>query len=243
MIRKMNERGAGHIEFVTSIVLFIVIVAGAVYFLSPTRSARTIESSLEYTFNEIRSYSNVELKIDSVKIMPYGLTSTSGIVSVPIDADGNSVRVEKQNGDKITYGSGPNKICFNYAESAYDGGYFATIKIGEDFTSPSEISCPDAVEGTYQISSSAKRKFVSEAKIAELKSRYEGNSYLELKEDFNLPGNEFAFSLLFLDGEEDNIDASKSIPSGLEVFSNSKRVEVLREDGSSEFAELVIWVW
>lgn len=236
----MEKRGAGHIEFVTSIVLFIIVVGGAVYFLSPTKSARTIESSLEYTFNEIRDYSNVEIKIISVKIIPSELTS--GIVSVPIDIGDDSVRVEKQNGDKIISGRGSNKACFYYAESAYDGGYFATIKTGKELISINEITtCPDVIDGTYTPSSFAERKFISEAKMIELKSRYE-EGYLGLKEEFNLPGNEFAFSLVFLDNLE-NIDALKNIPSGLEVFSNSKRVEVLKEDGSSEFAELVVLVW
>jgi hypothetical protein len=63
-----------------------------------------------------------------------------------------------------------------------------------------------------------------------------------LKEDFNLPSRiDFAFSLNFDDGTE--LTADRNIPSGIEVLAENERVEVLRLDGSSEFAEFSLKVW
>ncbi|MBU0976833.1 MAG: hypothetical protein KKD18_00270, partial [Nanoarchaeota archaeon] len=95
----------------------------------------------------------------------------------------------------------------------------------------------------YRLGSSEKRAMISAKKFKLLNYSYYAD-YRDLKsqENFNLPDRaDFGFSLMFDNG--DGIVAENTIPADFEVFSDSKRVEVLREDGSTVFADLVVKVW
>ena len=39
------------------------------------------------------------------------------------------------------------------------------------------------------------------------------------------------------------IKMEREIPEGLDVFANSKRLEILRSDGTLEFGELSVKIW
>ncbi len=66
-------------------------------------------------------------------------------------------------------------------------------------------------------------------------------NYSELKEELNLPNRmEFGFIVTFGDSE---IRAVNEIPTGIEVLSKNDRVEIIRESGKHEYAEVIVLVW
>ena len=104
------------------------------------------------------------------------------------------------------------------------------------------IGQPSLIEDYFELGTSEFREVISEKRIRELSEVYKTN-YQTLKEDdFNIPSRaNFGFSLVF--SENDFIKAERNIPQGLEVFAESRRVEVLREDGMIDFADLIVSVW
>jgi hypothetical protein len=71
------------------------------------------------------------------------------------------------------------------------------------------------------------------------KSYYE--NYFALKEHFNIQKANFGFALTF--SPNDKIIAEREIPSGLEIYSETKREEILRQNGQIAFADFRVWVW
>lgn len=234
---KLRKKGAGHVEFIIAIVLFITVVGGGLILLNPAKSSRTVESSLSYTFNEIEKYAGSKIEVYNVKVNE---GATGEIISVGITPSitGANARVEKADGTallKNNYGT----TCFKKADVSVDGKYFAIIKFNEEFDSGTAI-CP-GINGGYELASASKRTVISEKEIINLKGAYDGG-YETLRMQFNLPGNDFTFSLVFPD-ESPITPTSANIPTGLDVFTDSKRIEVLRADGSLTFAELIVTVW
>jgi len=238
----MNRKGAGHIEFILSVVLFLGVVGFALFFFAPSGGNRTIESSLTYSFKEI--IRDVEVEVDSYSVKVVGSQVTSDSIAVQImGIDGNKkVRVESCEGNVLPSKRIGNIVYFDWMNDLCDGKYFDTIKFSIDFvesTAPSETPTLDT--SYYEIASSSSRDIVSESELGRLEDEYEG--YNDLKKRFNLEGIDFSFSLSFVGDIEPTIEPEATIPEGLEVFSQSKRIEVLRRDGTLEFADLVVRIW
>jgi len=236
MIR-MNIRGAGHIEFILSVILFLGVVGFALFFFAPSGGDRTIETSLIYSFNEIIGETEVEVDSYSVKInnipadidvLEVALSNTLGKKSGVNDDEGNPLESEVAGtGVRFIHGDVPF-VTIRVSGGITEVGTIAGLEISSD---PS----------LYEISSSSSSRVVSEARIDELKTGRE-DEYTELKERFNLAGIDFTFSLKFTSDDEP-IEPEITIPEGVEIFSQSRRIEVLRKDGMLEFADLVIRIW
>ena len=219
----LNKRGISHVEVIMSFVLFFGFVSFAFYFFSPFESGRTLDSSLDYAFDEVLE--NVSTTLESYSVV------------FPTGCSDQTVKID-------------SAISGNYFGGTRDGtkfcgfgpGDFITILISEDFTY-SAGSCNDVTSPCSSISSSENKKVLSENKIDELKSIYDDDEkYSKIKENFNLPGRiDFGFSLVFDD--ESSIVAEKEIPSNLEVVAKEDRIEIIRQNGNIEFADLIIKVW
>ncbi len=238
-----NTRGAGHIEFILSVVLFLGVVGFALFFFAPSGGNRTIESSLTYSFDEIIKDTEVEVDSYSVKINDNLVTSDSIVVEIKGIDDGKKVRVESCGGDVLPSKRAGDIVYFDWKGGLCDGKYFDIIKFSESFvesTAPSDIPTLDL--SYYEISSSSSSKIVSESELGRLEDDYEAN-YGSVKDGFNLAGVDFSFSLSFIGDDGPMIEPKATIPEGLEVFSQSKRIEVLRREGKLEVADLVVKVW
>ena len=233
----MEKRGASHIEMILAFVLFTGFVIFAFIFFNPVGSDRLVDTTTDYTFTEIIDVGSVQLETFSVKI-----DTESQDIKDPIAVDLESidleknVRVENQDG-----GSLPSKKIGDIVHFDWDTD-FAMIKISEDINpSTSDFNTNPLNPDLYEIASSDSRKVLSEKKMEELKTRYQSN-YNNLKEEFNLPGRaQFGFSLTNSDGFD--ITPETSIPEGLDVFSDSRRHEVLKENGELIFADLIVKIW
>lgn len=240
----MNKRGISHVEVLLSFLVFMGFVIFALYFFSPLQSSRLVDSSLSYAFREVKQNAVSEIEVYSV-LIPSEVKNEIGksIKAIVGDAanpsDNEKVRVEHKNG-AVNAKEENGEVIFEIANDFFnsDNG-FAEIKFGEDFDEP-ELPSDQLVSENADVISSNVLKLVSEKKIRDLESVYE-NDYVGLKNRFNLPSRiNFGFKLEF---ENDEVEADKNKPEGVEVFVKSERVEVLRIDGNTEFADLIVKIW
>ena len=236
----MEKRGLSHVEVILSFILFIVAVGFALYFFSPSDYNRLSKVSLEYGFREILENTSVEVESYSVKIIGGGGFPLSGVVMIDISGlDTNwKVRAEKDTREVLPSARTENKIFIS--NTAWNNGDFIYIRFSEDFVAYAPPPATEENTGFDEIASSETEEVISEKRFLELNKTYYSN-YLNLKKEFNLPDRvEIGFSLVLSDKE---ISAEKNVPAGLEVFSEKRRVEVLKNTGEMEFADLIVRVW
>lgn len=250
-----TKRGISHVEMILSFIIFVAAVGFALYFFSPLNSTRLIESSLTYGFREISNNVSISIETFSVVIIneddvlekpPHN--NVIGIVINGTEKNENlNVRVENLSGNVL-----PSKIGPGFSrekDTIYVGNIsglgdneFVFIKLSEDYEPhESPLGNPPIRPYLYEIASWDSDVVISEKRFLALQQSYLIN-YTGLKKEFNLPNRvNFGFSLVF--SGEDAIVAERTIPGGLEVFSEIKRVKVLREIGNIEFADLTFKVW
>ena len=231
------KRGAGHIEVIISMVLFIGFVMFVFYFFNPIKSSRIVDSSLPYLFSEINENLNVELETYSVKVDEnIGLNDVLAVELSPETLDSKKVRVEDYYETKRL----ESRYSGNTVYIKPEGEDFILIKICEDFEDyQDDTGDAQYGEGDYVISYVGTREIFSEKKAEELNQKYL-EDYESLRSEFNLGRTNFGFSLVFSDSQ---VRAEKFIPAGTDVFSEYRRKEVLRESGELEFADLIAMVW
>ncbi|MEM4271544.1 MAG: hypothetical protein QXD13_00395 [Candidatus Pacearchaeota archaeon] len=228
-MRRGAKKGAGNVEFIISFILFVSFAAAAIYFFNPTRSVGTMENAKIYVFNEVAK--NMSVDIDSYS----GKTTCSNNVQIAISGtSGKNARVEDYSSNLIESEKSGESICFSNDRT----NKFVTLKFSEDFEE-GDFSCINA-QSCLDISSSIKNKVISEKRVIALEEAYLDN-YDKAKNILGVPSNvDFGFVIEFLDGSK--IEAVKGIPAR-EIFSETRRVEVLRTNGKSEFASLNVKVW
>lgn len=250
-----NKKGIGHIEMLLSFLIFVGFVIFALYFFNPFNPDRLVKTALDYGFREI--IKNTTIEIESYEVAISDMDGINGIRKLKInDIDVHDKKVIAENvlGNNVPAernGNSPN-IDFNTDEvhlpSDPNKG-FVIFRFNEDFVQISPGGGGGQIpEEKYSIVSYEKIKLISEKRVIALKNYYADN-YNKLREEFNLPSRaNFEFVLKFdkEEGEEeaDEIPAvPKYRPQGVEIFSDMKRFEVLREDGTTKFAELTVRVW
>lgn len=246
----MNKRGITHIEIILSFLIFVGFVIFALYFFSPLENSRFIESSLSYAIKEIDKRAKVNLRVYSVKLPENIPSEDYASVDTPSIAASDSIRVEDYLGEKVNSGKSvpDKKVYFELIEFYQENNAkIAYIKISDGFIFPDSLnSQPDPVETRVaEIISSNEIELISEDKMNELKNSYD-NNYKDLKTQFNLPRINFVFSL---NGDEGS-DLEKIIPDNeekppedIDIYSKEERVEILRSDGRTEFANLIVKIW
>ncbi len=224
------KRGSSHVEIILSFVVFSVALLFALYFFRPVGSERLIESSLTYVFREIEKNTSTSLETYSVKIKE----GAGEIVSVNTGSNKTGARVTDAYGNVLSSYLSEGKVNIDVEENE-----FLIIFLSDEFETGDPIENGDEVN--YEISSSKVEKLVSEKKLESLKVNY-GSNYQGIRQQFNIPNRvNFGFSLIFDDGSV--IIAGEESPIGFEVFGESKRIEVLRENGLREFAKISVRVW
>ncbi|RMD67615.1 hypothetical protein D6817_01085 [Candidatus Pacearchaeota archaeon] len=257
----MEKRGAAHIEMVLSFIIFVSAVAFALYFFNPARTDVLVDRSLDYLFREIQENTSVELQtlsvvihndtirldeeikhreIDTIAINITGiLPATSGVKVFTLAGDEFPARRERVSRH------GREEYEMLYVKSPLDTDWnettFIYIYLSDEFSPASGIRQVKHNDSFYELGASNLRTLISENKMLALNSTYYTN-YRALKRYFNIPDRvDFGFALVFSPSEQ--ILAQRSERPRGEVFSRRKRVEVLRTDGQTAFADLIVRVW
>jgi len=231
----MNRRGVGNIEFILAFILFASFVAAALYFFNPVKNTSSLTSSADYTINEIIRNTTVNVESYSVKITA---PASVDIMAVTIDGvnQNQNARVEDYNGNRLDSRREGNNVIFDR-----NGKDFVFIRFSEDFERGNFIETASPNSAYYQIASLTTSQLISEKRLKNIKNYYE-QDYNSLKTQRDIPiGVDFSFSLEFPDGT--SLSTSKTAPIGVEIFSETKIREVLKEDGSSEFGYLTAKIW
>ncbi len=235
-----NKEGKGHIEMVMSFLLFLGFISFAFYFFSPFHNPRTLHSSLDYAFDEIVKNTSISLEKYSVFFPSSCVNETMRINST---IPSGHIKVYDMVGKYHGGRENGSVWCFTH-NLPYT--QFVEVLVSEEY-SPGGGTCNLHID-CGEVSSSEKRKVISNKKVKSLIINYYNlstQSYLDLKDYFNLPGSvNFGFSLISDDGTTVNLATVKTIPSNIEVISKKDRVEViLDEDVGLVFADLVVKVW
>lgn len=234
----MHKRGLSHIEFVVSFVIFIGFLVFAFVFFNPLQSQRTLKSTMDYAWLEVSQEGRESMESYSVSIgnlNPLGLKIV--IDDVPLEYNAS---VEDLGGNILLTHRDSNGIVYFTRNSINDR--FFKIRYASSFedTGPAINGAGD-LQGQYGISSSEVKDIYFEKSFLELNSSYYSD-YIELKEDLNLPNRmEFGFIITFDNSRQ--IRAMRDVPEGIEVLSKNDRVEIIRENGMHEFAEVTVLVW
>jgi hypothetical protein len=231
----MLKKGLSHIEFVISFVIFIGFIVFAFLFFNPLESQRTLRSTMDYAWIEIgqEAKERVEtysVSIDSTITAP---TIAIDIASVPSGYIGS---VEDPNGTPIDSYTDTRGVHFDRSDDT-----FFRIKYSPAIlNNPTPINGLILLEDEYYVSSSKIEDLYFERFLLDLNDTYYTN-YSGLKQTLNLPNRmEFGFVVKFSNGE---ISAMRPIPDNAEVLSRSDRIEIIRNSGRREYADLMVRVW
>ncbi len=234
----MNKAGISHLEMVLSFIIFIAAISVSLLILSPVQKSFVGESPEEIVMDKI-------IKKISLPIERYGVIVNEdipeGIITLPFTyAGARGIRVENLSGDvmpsklavrtlSVEWGPADGRIVYIYA------GDFASN--ADNFILTETIDSSKYKLGSYNLSMMA----VSKKNIENLAKDY-SEDYDNLKNEIGIPaGRDFVFSVVF--SSDDKIESSSVIEGRTEVFADSMRVMVLREDGKRIFANLEVKVW
>jgi len=238
-----NKRGAGHVETVISVVLFLTFVGIAFFLFSPIKATEnTMKNSLNNLFDEIIKNNQIKIETYGVKINNLGTGENSiGIKINDINPE-FEVSAIKSNGNRLsTYRNGDI-----ISLEGIGTGDFVYVEFSENFPISNGGANSESVNA-YEISSSTSELILSEKKIKDFISSYENSeTYLILKRSLGvLDKNDFDFSFEFDGGGiiAPNEKSVKNYPKGIEIFSKSKRIKILGENGEKEFGELEVVIW
>jgi hypothetical protein len=230
----MEKRGVSNVEFVLAFVLFVSFVAIAFFLFNPIKNLRTIDFSASYSFDAIVKNASIEMDSYSIKINN-GAGSIVAIL-IPYIAQTKKARVENYY-DRVL----PSNFSGGVVYFQREGENFAVIKFSDDFQSGGLAEKTNLDTGKYTLASAVSESVVSEKRMLALNQSYI-KDYTGLKKNLNIPDNvEFSFNLQFQDGYI--ISGERTGAAKLERLSETKRLEVLRNGGSAEFAYLTVQVW
>jgi len=237
-----NKKGASHLEFVLSMIIFMTFVTVALFFFAPTRTNVLSSNTLNFAFDGILGRTQISVDSYSIKLnldaIPEEIKNSPNPIGVTISDDTDrKTKVFNSTGSIKSSNREDKTIYFNRG-----GDTFFTILFSENFSDEENIIGTAPLESKmYQITSSSDRKVISEKATKALKANYE-SSYNSLKDDLKLPiSSDFSFALIF--SPTDIINVTKFVPGGLDVFADSRRFEVLREDENFAYADLVVRTW
>ena len=233
----MHKRGLSHIEFVVSFVIFIGFLVFAFIFFNPLQSQRTLKSTMDYAWIEVSEEGREDMESYSVSIAPLNpLDLKINIGGVPL---GYNASVEDLNGNILATHRDSSGTVYFTRNSAGDNFFKIRYSSAFDDTGPAIPGATD-LTGNYAISSSELKEIYFEKLFLELNQSYYSD-YVALKQNLNLPSRvEFGF-IVTLDNYR--ITAMNNIPDGIEILSKNDRVEIIRQNGQHEFAEVTVLVW
>lgn len=248
----MKKRGMGHLEVILSFVIFITAVGFALYFFSPANSDRLVDYSMDYAFSEIENNASSFIYEYTIKVngSSNGINAHSGAIAVNLSSDltGYNISVIDSSGQVLVSkisGSDWGVVYFNNNGRTWGTSDLVRAYVGKGFPAyssvPNDWNNLNLKKEYYEVASVSRKKVLVEEQLDSLNTSYWGD-YGSLKTMFNLPGRvDFGFSVKFSNG--DKIIAKKQVPSGIDVFSESKGYEIIRKDGKIDSASMEIQIW
>ena len=217
-----RKRGLSHLEVILSVILFIGAVGVAFFFFDPASSYKFGEPSYNYIVNAIED--NITTNVTIFGIKPNSKSDEQNVATLGIELkDGKMGLIiidSEDNGDKIDY----DVDQANIGKIKWKSDNFVFIHASDDFPLSDNTPGNDPeVEAT--IVSVYTKKVISEKRAKSLLIDYNKgyNNYYIIKRFFGISDNvNFGFNL---NGMETNIEP----PNGMNVISNVKRVEILKE--------------
>lgn len=192
---------------------------------------------MDYAWIEVSQEGRESMESYSVSIADVNpLDLKIRIDSVPLEYNAS---VEDLNGDILTTHRDSTGVVYFTRNSVNDN--FFKIRYASSFEDTGQ-AIPGALDltGSHGISSSEIKDIYFEKSFLELNASYYSD-YINLKEDLNLPNRmEFGF---IVDFDNSQIRAMRDVPDGIEVLSKNDRVEIIRQNGMREFAEVTVVVW
>ncbi len=256
----MKKRGGSHIEMILSFIIFIAAVGAALYFFSPARTDRLVDSTLDYTFREITAetqtayeryfvtmenmvnvgYQGKDLRLEMINV-------NSGQKTRTIFNRGaeSAVMKSKVEGGKVVIGSPSFTLPVGGNINNWDkilGTDKFEIILADSFVenapSGTIVACESA-GGICTLAFQEKKVVYSQSDFEALKAEYDSN-YNGVRERFNLPRRvQFEFEVPAIGVNAARLDK----PDGVEVFQSKKRIELLKSNGEIIFTDLIVRVW
>src|SRR3989344_1010060 len=233
MRSSINKKGSSHVGFILSFTIFILFVVFMFTIIEPLDKRKNEKDFvLEHLKTVLVEDMSSDLTTGSVKIID-GVDLDDGGVPVPGSCD--FFEIEKnsegeviiENSENPNYALDLDKIKIEWDNSWIGEGRFFRIyysdKFSNSYTTPSGTICVDN-PSLYTIGPSRTQQLIFMEEANRLKGeREDSNSYLALKEKYNIPdGNEFTFDFTYEDisGTSQSISPDNiQIPDSLEVFS------------------------
>ncbi len=232
------KRGASHVEFIISSIMFISFVTFILFLFNIQEKSNPAEFLSENIFNSLKENSSVNVEYYYVSI---DLTAVNNKPSIQVSLNSmpinNFVRVENYSGAVL-----PSKLDGNNIKIEHLDNNLIIIMLSEDFLPFSGNVNSDFSNSGYSIISSNSERIISEKRILKIEDLYYLD-YVSLKKNsFKLLGNlDFLFKLEFF--PSNFIEAKMNIPEGVDIFSLNERIFVLRSDGTRASADMEVKVW
>ncbi len=235
-----GQRGAGHVEFIISFLLFILVVSLFLLFINPVESDSVFKTSLKSISESILKNVSSSVEIYGVKINKDNPEITSPVVA--IDVGPNSLSTSEVSAKNLVGEIlGSQRIGDEvYVEASSEEFVFFMFGFKEN---PEIVvnDFPDHNEDFYRIGSVHGAKVIFEKDLLRLVEDY-NSDYDKLKNSLNIPqGVDFSFSIDFGNGEI--VEAKQNIPLRLNVFSDVFRKEVIRVGGENVFVSIGVSIW
>lgn len=228
---------------ILSFVLFIFAISFALWFFSPDGGVRRAESSMDYIFREVEDNVSIELITYSIGVDSGAWESepsTPQVIGVFIEGIDSEMKARARFSDDSLGDVNRNGDSYFISHSDWDSQNLFFLEFSEEFSDGS-VSEVTIEEEYYTLGNREVEEVLSEQRLNDLQEAYL-LSYNSVKEDFNVYV-EFGFRILFSEGDE--LDVERGIPEGLDVFSEQRRVRVLRNtaDQAVEYADMIVRVW
>jgi hypothetical protein len=239
----MLKRGANHIEFIISSVMFIGFVVFISFLFSPISTTDLEDSSLSFALSVL--VRNASVNLDSYYVVLDNSQDLPKVIDIEIldVSENKKVRVENYSGTVLPSKRDGDLVSVEWSDELTENNLII-VMFSDDFSdsiSPSIEGIHD--ENFYRVISFDERRLISESRIESLSEKYDSD-YENLKTlRFDIaPNKDFSFFLESPGGVY--IDRRlEEIPKGLNLYSNSGRAEILRKDGMREFGEIGVNTW
>lgn len=255
----MNKKGASHIEIILSFLIFVTAIGFALYFFSPSDSSRLVETSTDYIYREINKNTSLIVTVYSIKInngsiiddeRSSGIGQRKDVLSIKFD-DTNlqnmKTYVEMKNGSYLAsqwFKEQGQEVFLQIKTYNNAVGWtlidFIYVYFSDEFIEEKVSGSNLNDKKYYKIGSSYSENVISWNRTLALAQAY-NKSYYDLKTQFNIPGR-VNFGFLLAVSPTMNITAQRQIPQGLDVFTEERRVKVLK-DNRIIFGNLIVKVW
>lgn len=236
----MNKKGLSHIEIIVSFVLFVAAVIFIFYYFAPVLT--TLPKSQGSVMNKILENVGTNVPIYTIIVNNTGnqinYASLSSVIAINLN----------ENSNFAAYGPGAilpsmkkNRLIYIQNPNGWEAKDFIYIIFSDKVVeNDSVLDVPILDDRFYTVSSIKNEKIYSEFDFIELNASY-NSDYGALKDKMGIQsGNNFGFTLKLSDI---TLEVSREIPYGREVFSENRRIEVLRKNGLTEFANLEVQEW